>query len=329
MVNSQIQFQILIKPNFRCYYCDHTAAQLQFETTDFFGDQYQLVKCAECGTINLHPRPTTEQLERAYDRDYYGSGDQKFNPVIERMLLLSKIRRARAIARLVKSGKVLDIGCADGSFLSQFKRFGDFELEGIELDKHAAVRAAKNPDINLHIGRLRDFDLEAGTYAAITLNHVFEHLDDPRFTLEKATELLRPGGVLLLAIPNIGSNQARWFKENWFHLDPPRHLFFMTRDQLNSELGKLGFKLADERHNHLEYNPYGFQQSIFNRYSKQREALYEYLKGNHHLVKESKARLRLQRFLTLGSLPFFYVSDRVAARRKRAATMELLYQKQD
>ncbi|MDP4662578.1 MAG: class I SAM-dependent methyltransferase [Salibacteraceae bacterium] len=312
---------------FQCYYCQSNAGAKRFDTEDFYGDHFSIIQCQSCDTFNLSPRPTAAQLERAYNRDYYGAGDSKFNPAIEKMLLASKKRRAKLIAKHVGSGKVLDIGCADGSALSQFYALGNFECEGIEIDAESALRASKNEHVKLHIGQLKDLDLAENSYSVITLNHVFEHLPDPKFVLEKSASLLKSNGVLMIAIPNIESYQAKWFKSNWFHLDPPRHLFFMSRNKLISELGKLGFELKHERHDHFEYNPYGFQQSILNALQNQRESLYEWLKGNKHEVHASAFNIFIQRLFVYFTLPLFWLVSKIAAVLKKSGTMEFYFVK--
>lgn len=313
--------------NFNCYYCSSSKGQAKFATKDFYGDKFSVVKCDDCATYNLHPRPTDAQLERAYNPDYYGAGDKKFNPLIEGLLLKSKRRRAKWFAQKVKSGRVLDIGCADGSALSQFKHYGNFQLEGSEIDATSAQRASKNPDIKLHIGKLRELTLDQGAYSVILLNHVYEHLDDPKFTLEKCSELMLKDGILMIAIPNIESIQSKWFKGNWFHLDPPRHLHLIGRNNLVKILESKGFELVNEYHDHFEYNPFGFQQSMLNLFIGQRDSLYEFLKGNKEGSGSSSFSLLLQRLFVAGTLPFFWLLSIYAAYAKRSGTMELYFKK--
>jgi 2-polyprenyl-3-methyl-5-hydroxy-6-metoxy-1,4-benzoquinol methylase len=312
---------------FSCYYCSSAEGQVEFDTQDFYGDKFKVVKCEKCSTFNLYPRPTEAQLDRAYNADYYGNGDKKFNPLIEGLLLHSKKRRARWFANKIGSGRVLDIGCADGSALSQFKHYGNFQLEGSEIEATSAERAAKNNDIKLHIGKLKELTLENEAYSVVLLNHVYEHLDDPKYTLERCAELMVQNGILMIAIPNIESIQAKWFKGNWFHLDPPRHLHLIGRDSLVKILKEKGFELVNEYHDHFEYNPFGFQQSMLNLFVGQRDSLYEFLKGNKEGSGSSAFSLLLQRLFVAGSLPFFWLLSIYAASIKHSGTMELYFKK--
>ena len=71
-------------------------------------------------------------------------------------------------------------------------------------------------------------DFAPQSFDAVTLIHVFEHLPDPRQTLEIISEILKKDGILMMSFPNIDSFQSRIFKGKWLHIDPPRHLFFFS-----------------------------------------------------------------------------------------------------
>ena len=77
---------------------------------------------------------------------------------------------------------------------------------------------------------------EGTTYDAVVLWHVAEHLHAPQGTVRGIARLLRPGGVLLIAVPNFGSPEARIGRAGWFHLDVPRHLVHFTASTLTAIL---------------------------------------------------------------------------------------------
>jgi 2-polyprenyl-3-methyl-5-hydroxy-6-metoxy-1,4-benzoquinol methylase len=100
---------------------------------------------------------------------------------------------------------------------------------------------------------------------AVVLWHVLEHVPDPLATLERARQILRPGGLLVIAVPNFESLQARFSGRHWFHLDVPRHYHHFGLSILKRMLREAGFTISDVSHLSLEYNPYGWIQSILNR----------------------------------------------------------------
>ena len=110
------------------------------------------------------------------------------------------------------------------------------QIYGVEMPGGSADRAKKIEGLTLKLGHLRIHDFEPNTFDAITLHHVFEHLTEPKRYLEIICEILKPGGHLVISFPNIDSFQSRFFKGNWFHLDPPRHLFFFTPDDFKKQI---------------------------------------------------------------------------------------------
>ncbi|MDR2675784.1 MAG: class I SAM-dependent methyltransferase [Opitutaceae bacterium] len=112
---------------------------------------------------------------------------------------------------------------------------------------------------------------------------VFEHLTEPRKALERARDMLKPDGRLIISFPNILSMQAKMFGPKWLHLDPPRHLFLMPENAFIKTVQDLGFSVERQPCFSLKPNPYGlmgFTQSTLNTLLAKRNVLYERLKGN-------------------------------------------------
>lgn len=313
-----------------CTYCKGQNSITLYPTCDIFGDNYFINKCHNCSAFFLSPIPTSEQLARAYDDSYYGAGQEKFQErFIEKMLDYFRKQRAKTIANhLGKRGRVLDIGCGNGKFLSFVKKQGDFEIFGVELEGVSAQRAEKISGIHLKQGVLERNDFTSQSFDAITLFHVFEHLTEPKETIEVIYEILKKDGILMLSFPNIDSFQSRVFRGKWLHLDPPRHLFFFSPSDFKKEMEKFNFEILREKHFNIEYNFFGFQQSLLNCIFKKREILYESLKGNKDYVKEfSKANLLLQNLFFKLSSPAFIISDILESLLRKGATVEFVMRK--
>lgn len=101
-------------------------------------------------------------------------------------------------------------------------------------------------------------------FRLIVLFQVLEHMADPVSTLQKSAELLEPGGVMVVAVPNAGSWQARFFGRSWFHLDVPRHLHHFSARALGRALQNAGLKVVRTRVTSPEHDPYGVLQSLLN-----------------------------------------------------------------
>lgn len=225
----------------------------------------------------LHPIPSPDVLAKYYATEYYGASPKKFIGPIARLVAWFQGGRARMVARAIPAGgRVLDIGCGNGGFLSQMQARG-FTVEGTEWTRDSAARV---PDgITVHVGDLLELNLPLGRYDAITLWHVFEHLAQPEETLRRIHGLLKPGGVLFLSMPNHESWQAALCGAGWFHLDPPRHLHGFGVRSLGRLLRRCEFRVQRSHTWSMEQNPYGVIQGVLNNFCTPRDRAYAVLKG--------------------------------------------------
>lgn len=312
-----------------CIFCSNDEVNFQFPIEDQFGDNYEGYRCQKCSTFFLHPQPTPNQLAKAYDSSYYGDGQSKFSPLVEKVIDYFRKRNAQKMARLFGgSGKLVDVGCGNGNFLHYLGQAGDFELIGIEPEGVSADRAEKHREIQLIRGFLEVDTLASNSIDALTLIHVFEHLPNPRQSLDIIQTILKKDGTLLIEIPNIDSWQAKLFKGNWLHLDPPRHLNLMSPKVLINELETRGFHCLSKSYFSPQYNPFGVQQSLLNIICQKREVLYEHLKGNQTYTKEySRLNLLFQKAFHWLSFPLFAFTDLLASIFGKSATIKLVFKK--
>jgi SAM-dependent methyltransferase len=193
-------------------------------------------ECARCGAATIDPWPTPEELERAYGDWYRPSSGRRFSVAGDALLRRTRGALARRVDAIAPPGPVLDVGAGDGVLLDALARRGRTGL-GLE-------RAPVRDDI-------RDLTVEeAGDgWAAIVFWHSLEHLPEPAGAIDAAAAALAPGGVLVVAVPNTESLQARAFGDRWLHLDPPRHLVHLPAGALVARLRERGLQV--ERVSHL------------------------------------------------------------------------------
>jgi len=195
----------------------------------------------------------------------------------------------------------------------------------VELPGKAAERAKKVRALQLEVGSFSDGAFPGRSFDAICLWHVFEHISHPRETLELISSRLAEGGFLFISLPNIESLEARIFRKNWFHLDPPRHLHFLPIKTLGKELAVRGFIPVKRNFFSLEYGPFGLFQSILNCLSSKRDALYTELREPMH-------RLGFLRMLHIGFAllilgPLAILLTIVSSISKSGSTMDLVFRK--
>jgi 2-polyprenyl-3-methyl-5-hydroxy-6-metoxy-1,4-benzoquinol methylase len=233
-----------------------------------------VVFCGLCDAWSFHPAQTAN----AYSEDYYGSGTSKVDGVAQRLRILSANGRARFTDRLARTkGECLDIGCGGGEFLEAMQRKG-WSVRGTELPGRAFERAAgKLPERIVCTDRFESA-ARSGSCDLVTMWQVFEHLENPRQALSACRRLLADGGILAIGVPDPESWQARWGREDWLHLDPPRHLHLQPVQTLIREAEALGFEWVATRHPWLEFGPIGWLQTAMNKFGFPRDYFFERMK---------------------------------------------------
>jgi SAM-dependent methyltransferase len=193
-------------------------------------------RCGACGAATIDPWPSDEELARAYGSWYRPESGRRFALGGDALLRRTRGMLARRLDRIAPPGPVLDVGAGDGVLVDALRRRGR-EAVGLERD-------AGRADF-----RDEPLDRIGGEWAAIVFWHSLEHLPEPGEAIRHAARLLVPRGVLVVAVPDADSLQARAFGDRWLHLDPPRHLVHLTSKALTARLERCGF--AVERVSHV------------------------------------------------------------------------------
>lgn len=189
--------------------------------------------CPRCGAATTCPWPTDRELAHAYARYRPASG--RFAGPGDALLRRLRGSLAARLDAVAPPGRVLDVGAGDGALVDALRARGR-EAVGLERDsRHPHVREAE----------LTEMD---GPWAAVVFWHSLEHLRAPGRALDHAATVLVSGGVVVVAIPNADSVQARLFGARWLALDLPRHLIHVPAHALLTRLRAAG--LHPERISH-------------------------------------------------------------------------------
>jgi SAM-dependent methyltransferase len=165
------------------------------------------------------------------------------------------------VRRHCPGGSLLDVGCGVGHFVREAALAG-YDASGIELSQEAIAFGRKTWGLPIKQGDLLEVNFPKKSFDVITLWQVLEHLAHPNESLEEIHKLLRDSGILVIAVPNLSSVQARLFRGRWYHLDVPRHLFHYDPGSLRKLLANHGFKVLSEHHHDTEHNWAGIMGSV-------------------------------------------------------------------
>lgn len=209
--------------------------------------RFAVALCPRCETGVTLPPLTPAELAAAYPEGYgpYGGRPHPAVRAISAVIQRWQGWRARhtptleAVAALAP-GRGIDVGCGRGDLAAMLVGRG-WRMTGIDPSASACV-IARERGVETREGVLAAVELEPGAYDAAIFNQSLEHTDDPLGDLRRIHAALRPGGVIVISVPNFGSWQARRFGGRWFHLDLPRHRVHFTARALRRALDEAGFE---------------------------------------------------------------------------------------
>jgi 2-polyprenyl-3-methyl-5-hydroxy-6-metoxy-1,4-benzoquinol methylase len=229
-----------VKPVTACSLCGQSQWTTR-ETTPPF----RVVECG-CGLVFVTPQPDATALKSAYDQEYY---DEWAGQARQRDRLWR--RRLALVERLSgRAGRLLDVGIGTGAFLTLARSQG-WRVAGTEISAYA-VETGVAQGLDVVHGEIWDAAFAADAFDVITCWHVLEHVRDPGRVLHEARRVLRPGGWLFVATPNLDDHLFR-FAYRLARRRPPRlfdpedreiHLFHFSARTLATLVASAGFGVS-------------------------------------------------------------------------------------
>jgi SAM-dependent methyltransferase len=234
-----------------CLICgdDHDATERNLWAKE---EYFKAVKCDKCGLVTVDPGLTPEGLNVYYSNNIQRRFDDE-NKMKDRQIQYKQDREF--LEKFISEGKVLDVGCNGGFFLSELS--DKFEKFGMEIDKEAVKYANENfPSFGIRCERIGEDSFEKESFDLIVFRGVIEHIYDPKFALKRATELLKPGGKLFFcATPNLESFCADFYREKWNLWHPIQHINIFSVNTLHQLMGKGSYNIVATEYPYLD-TPY-------------------------------------------------------------------------
>jgi len=193
-------------PRTTCPLCD--GGPVLRRLRDFRG--HGIDACARCGVEFMNPQYSDDALRRfyaGYISLHPDAGSDKFRSRPE-VRSTGKRRSMELLATLATGRRMLMVGCGDGLEIREAKACG-WQPEGYDVDAATTAAVAAREGVRVHCGDFHELPQSTGGYDAVFLDQVIEHPKDPGRYLLTCKALLRPGGVIYLGVPNLGSLSNR------------------------------------------------------------------------------------------------------------------------
>ncbi|MHB2027158.1 MAG: class I SAM-dependent methyltransferase [Elusimicrobiota bacterium] len=267
-----------------CALCGNT--KLEIYTTarspDVSSEVFCIARCVSCGLLFVNPRPPDDNLINYYPADYHSyhfsapklflpqkttggvSWKTRFKEILLRQcyayptpnpsllhaamepFLRLAAHRFAFFPRHVPNGRLLEVGCGTGSYLRILRELG-WQVKGVEVHPEASRFAREALGLDVFTGNLTEAKLPASSFDAAALFHVLEHLPNPTQALHELRRLLKPGGSIYVAVPNVRTLEARFFKSYYMGWEAPRHLYHFSPKTLGRMLQAAGFSVTAVR----------------------------------------------------------------------------------
>lgn len=217
--------------------------------------EFSIVRCSGCGLMRTNPRPAPESIGYYYPDEYgpyigtrVGASPKEEVTSSRWKRWITNLLQARTeyLPPLPPTGRVLEIGCASGSFMHRMAEAG-WEVEGIEPSSSAG-EATRRLGFSVHIGSLESAPDPTSPYDLVVGWMVLEHLHEPVAALQKLHRWTKPGGWIALSVPNAGAAEFRIFRDAWYALHLPNHLYHYTPKTLSAVLRRGGWAVERVHH---------------------------------------------------------------------------------
>jgi SAM-dependent methyltransferase len=222
---------------------------------------FHFVRCARCGLAYQNPRIPLERIAAYYDDDYIAHRGRTdwgiLTPLFERAMNKLDADKDRLVSRYVTLGpdsRVLDAGCAVGTFLQRLRRRYGARATGVDFKDLSASPSLEGVDF--HCDLFYEAPLPADTFDLVTMWHFLEHDYDPMRSLRTARRVMAPDGRLVIEVPRLDSRTFRWFGHRWPGLQAPQHTVLFDRKSLFGAVRQAGLEAVD-------YLPYGAFPAYF------------------------------------------------------------------
>ena len=218
-------------------------------------------KCSDCGLMFLNPYLEENELSFYYPQDYYSYRECTktkrpiknyiLNPINVWNIIWDRVNKGNSWGRYLsknRQGRLLDIGCGSAGYLKHMRKLNpEMELFGCDLygpPNNSSLYELKIIYKNLSLFECRFAD---SFFDIVSVNHVLEHVPNPKELLSEINMILKPNGRLIIGVPNSRCVSYFLFGKYWYGLDAPRHILNYSDKNLTDVLIYSGFRINSVR----------------------------------------------------------------------------------
>jgi SAM-dependent methyltransferase len=233
-----------------CPVCENNKTRTFLECSDHFltNEKFTLVECEKCKFVFINPRPAENELSKYYESPDYISHTATKKGLINYLYLKIRnhtLKRKFTLVNKNVTGKsIMDIGCASGELLNEFKNKGWSTL-GIEPNENARKSAVENYGLMIeeeaHLNKI-----ENESFDVISMWHVLEHVSNLQERMNQLSRIIKKDGIIVIALPNRKSFDAVFYEKFWAAYDVPRHLYHFSPENVELLFSRFGFKLISK-----------------------------------------------------------------------------------
>lgn len=230
-----------------CPICKNTVFLLFLTCKDYTAskEKFNLVTCKACNFVFTNPRPKQSEIGRYYQVENYISHTGTQSGLVNKLYHFARKftlkQKLKLVNSLAQKGLLLDIGCGTGNFLQVVKNDG-WKIIGVEPDPSARKLAIETCGENIHEESFLS-KVENQKFDIITMWHVLEHVHELDQRMGQLKNLLKPGGRIIVAVPNCASKDAAHYKAFWGAYDVPRHLYHFKPSDIKNLFDKNSFEV--------------------------------------------------------------------------------------
>jgi 2-polyprenyl-3-methyl-5-hydroxy-6-metoxy-1,4-benzoquinol methylase len=199
--------------------------------------------CRDCTARFLNPQPSDKILEQIYDGRYVlgsGGATENYVKILKRETARLNLQSLRRLSKR-SEGRLLEIGCSWGDFLVEAQQAG-YRVDGVEISPESAKTARERLGSDcVQTGTIESANLESEAFDFVANFDAIEHVRDPGAVLDEFRRVLKPGGTVMIATPDLDGISSLLLGRYWPEYKN-EHLFYFSRKSMRLALERRGFR---------------------------------------------------------------------------------------